>query len=384
MHPNNNLIHYGNLNSNDTIPDLLAIQLNSWHEFLQEDILPEKRENKGLESVFKHIFPVEDSRGDYILEYKSYYLGLPKYTEKECLERRISYNVPLKVKFVLHITDENNRSEYVQDIEQDVFFGNIPYMTKSGTFIINGAERVIVSQLQRSPGVFFDQNLHPNGTKIFQARIIPFRGSWVDFTTDIYDSIYAIIDRRRKFPVTMLLRALGYSTNTDIFNAFGTIKNLNPKKDEMSQYVGATVTEDIVDTHTGEIFLEGGSELSSDNIESLKEAGIESISVVNGNKDFHSMLLLNTIEKDPTNNTEEALAVVYQLIRSSEPPNLETAQKFIERIFFSPKKYDLGQVGRDRLNQQFNLNVPVEDTVLTMDDIIQVIYFLKTGLHHLL
>tara|TARA_Y100000590_G_C15394796_1_gene891467 strand:+ start:312 stop:800 length:489 start_codon:yes stop_codon:yes gene_type:complete len=162
LHPNNNLIHYGNLNSNDTIPDLLAIQLNSWHEFLQEDILPEKRENKGLESVFKHIFPVEDSRGDYILEYKSYYLGLPKYTEKECLERRISYNVPLKVKFVLHITDENNRSEYVQDIEQDVFFGNIPYMTKSGTFIINGAERVIVSQLQRSPGVFFDQNLHPN------------------------------------------------------------------------------------------------------------------------------------------------------------------------------------------------------------------------------
>ena len=174
----------------------------------------------------------------------------------------------------------------------------------------------------------------------------------------------------------MLLRALGYSTNTDIFNAFGSTKVLNPKKDNLNLHIGATITEDIVDTRTGEIFLEGGSELTADNILSLKDAGMSEIRIVDTNKDFHSMLLFNTIEKDPTNNTEEALGVVYQLIRSSEPPNLETAQKFIERIFFSPKKYDLGQVGRYRLNQQFNLNVPVEDTVLTMDDIIQVIHFL--------
>ena len=199
------------------VPDLLDIQIASWLDFLQEDTLPEKRLNKGLESTFRNIFPIEDNNRNYILEYKHYYLGLPKHSVKECLERRISYSVPLKVKFVLHITDENDKSSYVQDIEQDVFFGNIPYMTESGTFIINGAERVIVSQLQRSPGVFFDQSLHPNGTKIYQARIIPFRGSWVDFTTDIYDCIYAIIDRRRKFPASLLLRAIGYSSDQDIY-----------------------------------------------------------------------------------------------------------------------------------------------------------------------
>ena len=292
------------------------------------------------------------------------------------MDRGVTYSAPLRVRMALHITDENNKSEYAQSIEQDVYFGNIPYMTSKGTFIINGAERVIVSQLQRSPGVFFDESIHPNGTKLFQARIIPARGSWVDFTTDINDCLFVIIDRRRKFPVTMLLRALGYSTNTDIFNAFGSMKTLNPKKGKLDQYIGATITEDVVDTRTGEIFFEGGTELTSENADSLKKAGITKISVVDGNKNFHSMLLLNTIEKDPTRSTEEALAIVYQLIRSSEPPNLETAQKFIERIFFSPKKYDLGQVGRYRLNQQFNLKAPVEETVLTMDDIIQVINFL--------
>jgi len=358
------------------VPDLLSIQTKAYQQFLQEWIPTEARQPIGLEGVFNSVFPIEDSHRNYILQYKHYFLGQPKYSPDECMDRGVTYSAPLRVRLALHITDENNKNEYAQSIEQDVYFGNIPYMTKKGTFIINGAERVIVSQLQRSPGVFFDESTHPNGTKLFQARIIPARGSWVDFTTDINDCLFVIIDRRRKFPVTMLLRALGYSTNTDIFNAFGTIKALNPKKDDLTDYIGATITEDIVDMHTGEIFLEGGAEITSDNIESLKDAGIETISVVNGNKDFHSMLLLNTIEKDPTNNTEEALAVVYQLIRSSEPPNLETAQKFIERIFFSPKKYDLGQVGRYRLNQQFNLKVPVEDTVLTMDDIIQVIYFL--------
>ena len=227
------------------VPDLLAIQLESWESFLQEDILPEKRKNQGLEAVFKNMFPVEDTRNDYVLEYKHYYLGLPKYTEKECLERRISLAVPLKVRFVLNITDENDRGKYVQSIEQDVFFGNIPYMTESGTFIINGAERVIVSQLQRSPGVFFDQNFHPNGTKLYQARIIPFRGSWVDFTTDIYDCIYAIIDRRRKFPATILLRAIGYSSNRDILESFDLTKTyrISSKKD----LINKSLLEHIVD-----------------------------------------------------------------------------------------------------------------------------------------
>ena len=358
------------------VPDLLSIQTKAYQQFLQEWVPIEAREQIGLEGVFQNVFPIEDSHRNYILEYNSYYLGQPKYSPDECMDRGVTYSAPLRVRLALHITDESNKNEYAQSIEQDVYFGNIPYMTNKGTFIINGAERVIVSQLQRSPGVFFDESTHPNGTKLFQARIIPARGSWVDFTTDINDCLFVIIDRRRKFPVTMLLRALGYSTNTDIFNAFGSTKNLNPQKDDLNRNTGATITEDVVDTRTGEIFLEGGAELTSENIESLKEAGIQEISIVDTNKDFHSMLLLNTIEKDPTNNTEEALGVVYQLIRSSEPPNLETAQKFIERIFFSPKKYDLGQVGRYRLNQQFNLNVPVEDTVLTMDDIIQVIHFL--------
>ncbi len=358
------------------VPDLLSIQTAAFQQFLQEWIPQEARTPIGLEGVFRNVFPIEDAHRNYILEYKTYFLGQPKYTPDECMDRGVTYSAPLRVRLALHITDENNKNKYAQSIEQDVYFGNIPYMTKKGTFIMNGAERVIVSQLQRSPGVFFDESIHPNGTKLFQARIIPARGSWVDFTTDINDCLFVIIDRRRKFPVTMLLRALGYSTDSDIFRAFGNIQSLNPKKDNLDKFIGATLIEDVVDINTGEIFVEGGKDLTIEAADTLKKAGVKDIKIVDGNKSFSTMLLLNTIEKDPTRSTEEALGVVYQLLRTSEPPNLETAQKFIERIFFSPKKYDLGQVGRYRLNQQFNLNVPVDDTVLTMDDIIQVISFL--------
>ena len=355
------------------IPDLLAIQTKAYQQFLQEYDAPEARIDHGLQGVLNSVFPIEDSHRNYILEFNSYYLGQPKYTADECIDRGVTFSVPLRVKLSLHITDENNKNEYAQSIEQDVYFGNIPYMTEKGTFIINGAERVIVSQLQRSPGVFFDESTHPNGTKLYQARIIPARGSWVDFTTDINDCLFVIIDRRRKFPVTMLLRALGYSSNTDICKAFGSLITLDVSSKEIESYIGATITEDVIDTKTGEIFYEGGTEISAEIIENLKDNGVREVNVIDGNKDFSSMLILNTISKDPTRDTESALGVVYQLLRTSEPPNLETAQKFIERIFFSPKKYDLGQVGRYRLNQQFNLNVPVEDTVLTMDDIIQVL-----------
>ena len=358
------------------IPDLLAIQTKAYQKFLQEYVAPEARMDFGLQGVLNSVFPIEDSHRNYILEFNSYFLGQPKYTADECIDRGVTFSAPLRVKLSLHITDENNKNEYAQSIEQDVYFGNIPYMTEKGTFIINGAERVIVSQLQRSPGVFFDESTHPNGTKLYQARIIPARGSWVDFTTDINDCLFVIIDRRRKFPVTMLLRALGYSSNSDICKAFGSLINLKVSGKEIGSYIGATITEDVIDTKTGEIFYESGSELSTDVLENLKANGVEEVSVVDGNKDFSSMLILNTISKDPTRDTESALGVVYQLLRTSEPPNLETAQKFIERIFFSPKKYDLGQVGRYRLNQQFDLNVPVEDTVLTMDDIIQVLIVL--------
>ena len=358
------------------MPDLLALQKDSFEEFLQENISDDERLPIGLEGVFQNVFPLEDTHRNYVLEFSNYFLGLPKYTPGECIERGVTYSVPLKVRLVLHITDEEDKNKYAQSIEQEVYFGNIPYMTDKGTFVINGAERVIVSQLQRSPGVFFDESIHPNGTKLFQARIIPFRGSWVDFTTDINDCLFAIIDRRRKFPVTMLLRALGYSTNKDIFEAFGCIKSFGLSDKNIDNALGFTLVEDMIDELTGEIFYEGGTEVNQEVIDTLKEAGIKSIDVVDGNKSFAAMLLMNTMEKDPTHNTEEALGVLYQLLRSGDPPNLETAQKFIERIFFSPKKYDLGQVGRYRLNQQFNLNVPIENTVLTMDDIIQVLLFL--------
>ena len=358
------------------VPDLLEIQTKAYQQFLQEFVAIEARQDLGLQGVLNNVFPIEDSHRNYILEFNSYYLGQPKYTADECIDRGVTFSAPLRVKLSLHITDENNKSEYAQSIEQDVYFGNIPYMTEKGTFIINGAERVIVSQLQRSPGVFFDESTHPNGTKLYQARIIPARGSWVDFTTDINDCLFVIIDRRRKFPVTMLLRALGYSTNNDICKAFGNLIKLNVSDKNIMKYIGATLTEDVIDTKTGEIYYEGGTELTNEIIEKLQENKIGQINIIDGNKDFSSMLILNTIGKDPTRDTEGALQVVYQLLRTSEPPNLETAQKFIERIFFSPKKYDLGQVGRYRLNQQFNLDIPVEDTVLTMDDIIQVIMVL--------
>ncbi len=370
---NNGRISFSHIEELLEIPDLLSIQTRAYQQFLQEFEAPEARHDLGLQSVLNSVFPIEDSHRNYILEFNSYYLGQPKYTADECIDRGVTFSAPLRVKLSLHITDENNKNEYAQSIEQDVYFGNIPYMTEKGTFIINGAERVIVSQLQRSPGVFFDESTHPNGTKLFQARIIPARGSWVDFTTDINDCLFVIIDRRRKFPVTMLLRALGYSSNSDICKAFGNLLTLDSNDKSILKYIGATLTEDVIDTKTGEIFFESGTELTSDIIEILQDNKVGEISVIDGNKDFSSMLILNTIGKDPTRDTEGALQVVYQLLRTSEPPNLETAQKFIERIFFSPKKYDLGQVGRYRLNQQFNLDVPVEETVLTMDDIIQVI-----------
>ena len=319
------------------LPDLLDLQKESYQKFLQEEDSEEERRSIGLEGVFKNVFPLEDAHRNYILEYKSYYLAAPKYSPQECIDRGVTYSAPLKVRLILHITDEENRNKYVQSIEEDVYFGHIPYMTEKGTFIINGAERVIVSQLHRSPGVFFDESVHPNGTRLFQARIIPIRGSWVDFTTDINDSLFVIIDRRRKFPATMLLRCLGFSSNSDLFKAFKCIISLDLKKGKPEKYLGSTIVDDIVNEQTGEILCESNAEFNSEILDELKDAGISSIEIVDGNKNFSAQLLLNTIVKDPSHNTEEALEIVYKLIRSSEPPNLETAQKFIERMFFSPK-----------------------------------------------
>ena len=373
----NNITHdFSKNNFSIDLPDLLAIQVDSWKDFLQEDVLPEKRNNLGLEAVLRNTFPIEDNHRNYVLEYKFYFLGLPKYSVKECLERRISYNVPLKVKFVLHITDENDKSQYVQNIEQDVFFGNIPYMTESGTFIINGAERVIVSQLQRSPGVFFDQSFHPNGTKIFLARIIPFRGSWVDFTTDIYDCIYAIIDRRRKFPASILLRAIGFSTNTEIYSSFSLTKKYKLKNSK--DIIGKVLLDDVVDVKTGEVLLEKDTIIDKDNIKLLPSNKLNEIELLNDIKENEVAIevLGNTIKKDPTNNSDEAVLLLYQHLRTGEAPDVSVAAKFIEKMFFSTKKYDLGQVGRYRINKKFGLDTPIEDAVLTKDDFIQVFKYL--------
>ena len=358
------------------IPDLLAIQTFFYEEFLQDKAGLGRQENKGLEAVFRSMFPVEDSHGNYVLEYVSYHLGTPKYTVRECLDRGVSFTVPLKVRLILHITDEQDKSVYAQSIEQDVFFGNVPYMTDRGTFIINGAERIIVSQLQRSPGVFFEESKHPNGTSIYQARIIPFRGSWVDFTTDIYDCIFAIIDRRRKFPATLLLRAIGYGTNEEIFRAFGLVQTVKLKSVKPSQFAGRVLAADVVNTETGEVIAEAGRTLEKEDLPPLKKAGVVEVSVLVRGRELEVEMLTNTLKKDPTTNHEEALARFYRDLRAGDAPSIDVAQKFVERMFFSPKKYDLGQVGRYRINKKFNLNAPIENPVLTREDFVEALRYL--------
>lgn len=367
---------FSRLSSVVDMPNLLGVQLESFSHFMQKDVPENERKTYGLEEVFRNAFPIEDTHRNYVLEYKNYYFGLPKYSPDECLDRGVTYAVPLKVRLILHITDEYDRSKYAHSIEQDVYFGNIPYMTKRGTFVINGAERVIVNQLQRSPGVFFDEHIHPNGTKLFQARVIPFRGSWIDFTTDIRDCIYVIIDRRRKFPVTTLLRALGFSMDADIFRAFGVVKESKLNAKAQKKLLGHSLVEDVVNRETGEIVGEARAELTEELLEELTKAGIQSVEFVEPAQNMSVELLKNTMEKDPTHNTEDSLRLLYQHLRSGEPPNLETAQKFIERMFFSPKRYDLGKVGRYRLNKQFDLDVPLDHTVLTTEDLLQVINYL--------
>lgn len=357
-------------------PDLLDLQVGSFHDFLQEGVKPKEREMFGLHEAFASIFPLQDNHENYILEYKSYTIGKPRYSPSECSDRGITFNVPLTVQLRLKITDEKDKKKFSQVIDQDVYFGNMPYMTDKGTFIINGAERTVVTQLQRSPGAFFDQKFHPNGAKLYNARIIPIRGSWIDFTTDINDVLFTIIDRKRKFPATLLLRSLGFSSDEDIYNAFGLIQDLNPSKideDKLSHFV---VIEDIINHETGELFVESGKELNESIVKTLKKNKAKSIKVVDVRNNIDSMMLHNTIQKDPTKSTEEALVRVYYLLRGSEAPSPESAEKFIHRMFFFPKKYDLGQVGRYRLDKQFNLDNTGKDAVLTHDDFLITLKFL--------
>ncbi|MDD3966752.1 MAG: DNA-directed RNA polymerase subunit beta [Candidatus Neomarinimicrobiota bacterium] len=369
-------------------PDLLDVQLSSYEDFLQTRMRPEKRLDFGLENVFRTIFPIEDNHNTFVLEYKSYSIGKPRYMEQECVERGITYSVPLKAKLVLKTAAEDDPENKAlgKTTEQDVFFGNIPHMTPRGTFIINGAERIIVSQLQRSPGVFFNEARHPNGTVLYNARIIPMRGSWVDLTTDIFDAIYVTIDRRKKFPVTIFLRAIGFGSDNQILQQFNILETL-PLSGELE---GRLVVTPQVDNKSGELVLNAGTSedkwvvLDSKTIGELRKSKLKSVEVVDSHREIDFKLIANSIrrerdklsiaeEEDREPTTEDALIYLYRNLRNGEPPNVDIAQKFFEKLFFSPKKYDLGQVGRYRMNKKFNLNIPLENTVLAPEDFVMIV-----------
>jgi len=357
-------------------PNLMDIQVKFFREFLMEDVPPSERPGKGLQAVFESIFPVTDSRGNYELQFVEYYLDKPKYSVRECQERGVTYAVPLKSKMRLAIRDVTGETEnFTEFIEQDVYLGNMPYMTPRGTFIINGAERVVVSQLHRSPGVFFSQTEHPNGTPIYSARIIPFRGSWVEFTTDVNDMMYVYIDRKKKFPVTMLLRAIGFSSNEEIINLFSLSETIDLKHDA-KQSLGRSLAKDIVDTSTGEVIAEQASEITESFLTRCKKMKIHKLEVVKVFDSSSPNVILNTLKRDNTRNEEEAIDAIYRQLRSGEPPDLDTARGLIERMFFNNKRYDMGAVGRYRMNKKLNVAVSYDVTVLSKEDIVAIIRYL--------
>ncbi len=372
---NGKRISFSTLNSVIDLPDLLDIQLKSFNEFLQIDVEPGKRANKGMHAVFKGIFPIYDSRENFCLDFVEFYIEKPKYDMDECQERGVTYSVPLKAKLRLSVKDEET-GNFGETTEQVVYLGNIPYMTTRGTFIINGAERIVVSQLHRSPGVFFDELKHPNGSKIFSARIIPLRGSWVEFMTDISDVMYVYIDRRKKFPVTTLLRALGFSTDKELLQLFDLVEEVKLSDSKIKQYLGRNSISDVVDRETGEVLLEKDSELTEDAIDRLKAAKVPVLRLLKQDSAFGPEVISNTLRKDAALSQADALETIYRHLRSGEPPDLDTAKQFLERLFFNAKRYDLGEVGRYRLNKKLNLDIPVETTVLTNDDLVTIIKYL--------
>jgi len=367
-------ISFGKIPDIIDAPDLLNIQLESWESFLQSDAPPSRRRNKGLQAVFKMNFPITDTRENFLLEFVEYYIEKPKYSVPECEERGLTYAVPVKAKLRLSQKAENGK-EYVNTIEQDVYLGNLPTMTHRGTFIINGAERVVVSQLHRSPGVFFSESIHPNGTPIYSARIIPFRGSWVEFSTDINNVMYAYIDRKKKFPVTTLLRALGYSSDDEILELFNLVEEIDVAKVDLDEYQGRVVCSDVVDRKTGEIFLNKDTVLDEEHIKLLKKKNVKKLRLLVAMGSEESVIA-KTISKDQVRSEEDALTTIYKQLRSGDAPDLDTAKTLIDRLFFNEKRYDLGDVGRYRLNSKLGLEVPVSTTTLTKTDIIAIINYL--------
>ncbi len=358
------------------MPNLLDIQLDSYDWFLQKDIPPGAREKQGLEAVFHGIFPITDAHNLYSLEFVGYSVGTPKYDVQECLERGTTYAVPLRSTLRLISREKQGTGEFrVKDIvEQTVFLGELPLMTDEGTFVINGSERVIVSQLHRSPGVFFDDSIHPNGKRLFSARIIPDNGAWLEFSLDINDIMYVHIDRKRKLPVTTLLRALGFDKSEEILGIFHGDTAVKVSE----ELVDSIVTEDVVNKKTGEVIVDAYTTLTEEHLLSLEENGIVKITVMDIDPENDGGIITNTLDKDPCDNEEEALSRIYSLLRPGDPPNIETARGLLERNFFSPRRYNLGTVGRYRINQRLDMvdNIPLDFTMLCIDDFIKVIDYL--------
>ncbi|NVO10993.1 MAG: DNA-directed RNA polymerase subunit beta [Bacteroidales bacterium] len=391
MFPDNKRICFAKTETPIRYPDFLEIQLKSFEEFFQLGTSPEDRKREGLFKVFGENFPITDTRNNFVLEFLDYYIDPPRYAIEECLERGLTFSVPLKAKLKLYCTDPEH--EDFDTVVQDVYLGTIPYMTPRGTFVINGAERVVVSQLHRSPGVFFGQSVHANGTKLYSARIIPFKGSWIEFATDINNVMYAYIDRKKKLPVTTLLRAIGYESDKNILEIFNLADEIKVSKANLKKVVGQrlaarvlkTWVEDFVDEDTGEvvsierneIILDRETILENDHIDDIVDSGTKSILLHKENQSISDYAIIyNTLQKDPCNSEKEAVIHIYRQLRNSEPPDEATARDVIDKLFFSDKRYDLGEVGRYRINKKLNLSTGKEVKVLTREDIIEIIKYL--------
>ncbi len=372
-------------------PDFLDIQIRSFQDFFQLETNPENRVNEGLYKVFAENFPISDARNNFVLEFLDYFIDPPRYSIDECIERGLTYSVPLKAKLKLYCTDPEH--EDFETIIQDVYLGMIPYMTPRGTFCINGAERVVVSQLHRSPGVFFSTSFHANGVQLYSARIIPFKGSWIEFTTDINNVMYAYIDRKKKLPVTTLLRAIGYESDKDILEIFGLAQEIKVSKAALKRVLGSKLAarvvrswiEDFVDEDTAEVvsiertevIIERETILEDQHIDQIVDAGIKTILIHREEAQATDYsIIFNTLQKDTANSEKEAVEYIYRQLRNAEPPDEETARGIIEKLFFSDKRYDLGDVGRYRINRKLNLDIPIETRVLTKEDIISIIKYL--------
>ncbi len=368
---------YEQISEATTMPNLLEVQLRSYEDFLQVDIHAEKRKIQGLQQIFSDIFPVTDINENYEMEFVKYSLGSPRYSVDECRERNMTFSAPMRATLRLISKEGEGEEKEVKDIiEQDVYLGELPIITEWGTFIINGAERVIVSQLHRSPGVFFDENTHPNGKLLYSARIIPYRGSWLEFIVDVSDVMHVHIDSRRKIPVTTLLRAIAFPTDEELIDAFYKTSNISLSGKKEEDLVDLIIAESIVDKETGEILVPATEVITPQMLETLKENDIKKIKVIEIENQRDALVIINTIKKDATKSREEALNKIYSLLRPGEPPTLEMAEALLEKLFFNTKRYDLGEVGRYMINQRLSLDIPLDTTVLDLKDFMSIINYL--------